>query len=95
MPQSDITSEASDAAVSTAFAGAQTEEPSQVQKSFILGLVCSSHTLNHIQSGVTSVLFPVMMKELGFGYLQRSLALVTFSSVSSPRRTTLLLKAFR
>ena len=70
MPQSKLTAGASDAAVSSAFAGAQTEEPSQVQKSFILGLVCSSHTLNHIQSGVTSVLFPVMMKELGFGYLQ-------------------------
>jgi len=70
MPQSELTAGASDAAVSSAFAGAPTEEPSQAQKSFILGLVCSSHTLNHIQSGVTSVLFPVMMKELGFGYLQ-------------------------
>jgi predicted MFS family arabinose efflux permease len=26
--------------------------------------------LNHIQSGITSVLFPVMMKELGFGFFQ-------------------------
>jgi MFS family permease len=40
------------------------------RKRFVLGLVCSSHTLNHIQSGVTSVLFPVMMQELGFGFLQ-------------------------
>ena len=48
----------------------QTQEASQSQKSFILGLVCSSHTLNHIQSGITSVLFPVMMKDLGFGFLQ-------------------------
>jgi len=70
MPQSELTAGGSDAAVSSAFAGAPTEEPSQAKKSFILGLVCSSHTLNHIQSGVTSVLFPVMMKELGFGYLQ-------------------------
>ena len=70
MPQNELTAESSEAAVSSVVAGAQTNEASQAQKSFILGLVCSSHTLNHIQSGVTSVLFPVMMKELGFGYLQ-------------------------
>lgn len=46
------------------------KEISEARKRFILSLVCSSHTLNHIQSGVTSVLFPVMMKELGFGFLQ-------------------------
>src|SRR3989338_7571381 len=46
------------------------EEMTAARKRFILSLVCSSHTLNHIQSGVTSVLFQVMMKELGFGYLQ-------------------------
>lgn len=46
------------------------EEVSDAQRRFILGLVCSSHTLNHVQSGVTSVLFPVMMKELGFGFFQ-------------------------
>ena len=54
MPQNEITAESSEAAVSSAVAGAQANEASQAQKSFILGLVCSSHTLNHIQSGVTS-----------------------------------------
>ena len=70
MPQNEFTAEASHGAVSSAGLGDQTNEASQAQKSFVLGLVCSSHTLNHIQSGVTSVLFPAMMKELGFGYLQ-------------------------
>lgn len=46
------------------------EKAKGARERFVLGLVCSSHTLNHIQSGVTSVLFPVMMKELGFGRLQ-------------------------
>jgi MFS family permease len=46
------------------------EEASEAQKRFVLGLVSSSHTLNHIQSSITSVLFPVMMKDLGFGFLQ-------------------------
>jgi len=49
---------------------ASQEAMTAARRRFILSLVCSSHTLNHIQSGVTSVLFPVMMKELGFGYLQ-------------------------
>jgi MFS family permease len=49
---------------------AQGVELSEARKRFILSLVCSSHTLNHIQSGITSVLFPVMMKDLGFGFLQ-------------------------
>ncbi len=70
MSESEVTAGATEAAAASAVTGTQAEEASQVQKSFILGLVCSSHTLNHIQSGVTSVLFPVMMKELGFGYLQ-------------------------
>ncbi|NIO10220.1 MAG: MFS transporter [Deltaproteobacteria bacterium] len=70
MPQNEVTAGTSEAAVSSAVTGSAAEEPSPSQKTFILGLVCSSHTLNHIQSGVTSVLFPAMMKDLGFGYLQ-------------------------
>ncbi len=70
MSESEVTAGTTDAAVASAVLGTQAEEASQAQKSFVLGLVCSSHTLNHIQSGVTSVLFPAMMKELGFGYLR-------------------------
>jgi MFS family permease len=35
-----------------------------------LGLISSCHVLNHLQYAITSVMFPVMMKELGFGLLQ-------------------------
>jgi MFS family permease len=35
-----------------------------------LGLISGCHTLNHLQYSITSVLFPVMMTDLGFGLLQ-------------------------
>ena len=37
------------------------------QKRLALGLISSCHVLNHLQYSITSVLFPVMMTELGFG----------------------------
>lgn len=40
------------------------------QKRFALSVVSVSHTLNHIEWSVTSVLYPAMMNELGFGLLQ-------------------------
>ena len=40
------------------------------QKRMALGLISGCHVLNHLQYSITSVIFPVMMKELGFGLLQ-------------------------
>ena len=40
------------------------------QKRMALSLVSTCHTLNHLQYSITSVIFPVMMGELGFGLLQ-------------------------
>jgi len=40
------------------------------QKRLALSLISTCHTLNHLQYSITSVIFPVMMKELGFGLLQ-------------------------
>ncbi|HVO92298.1 MAG TPA: MFS transporter [Terriglobales bacterium] len=37
------------------------------QKRLALGLISSCHVLNHLQYSITSVIFPVMMTELGFG----------------------------
>ncbi|HEX9880239.1 MAG TPA: MFS transporter [Candidatus Binatia bacterium] len=70
MSQSELARGRPETVAASVTAVAAEEEPSRAQKSFILSLVCSSHTLNHIQSGVTSVLFPAMMKDLGFGFLQ-------------------------
>src|SRR5438132_11663835 len=35
-----------------------------------ISLISACHTLNHLQYSITSVIFPVVMKELGFGLLQ-------------------------
>ncbi|MEO6164134.1 MAG: hypothetical protein ABIP88_08345, partial [Candidatus Binatia bacterium] len=37
------------------------------QKRLALSLISSCHVLNHLQYSITSVIFPVMMTELGFG----------------------------
>ncbi len=47
-------------------------EPADItdrQKRLALSLISTCHTLNHLQYSITSVIFPVMMKELGFGLL--------------------------
>jgi MFS family permease len=45
-------------------------EATEEQRRLALGLISGCHTLNHLQYSVTSVMFPVMMNELGFGLLQ-------------------------
>ncbi len=45
-------------------------EPSPRQKRLALGMISSCHTLNHLQYSVGSVIFPVIMQEMGFGLLQ-------------------------
>ena len=40
------------------------------QKRLALSVISVCHTLNHLQYSITSVMFPVMMTELGFGLLQ-------------------------
>lgn len=37
------------------------------QKNLVLGVVNASHFLNHVQSGMVSVLYPIMMEQMGFG----------------------------
>src|ERR1041384_97781 len=47
--------------------GAATLEATLRQKRLALGLISGCHVLNHLQYSITSVIFPVMMTELGFG----------------------------
>jgi MFS family permease len=54
-------------------------EVTEQQKRLALGLISTCHTLNHLQYSITSVIFPVVMKELGFGLFQ----LGVISAVSS------------
>ena len=57
----------SSATVGGAASEAQTLEASLHQKRMAIGLISGCHVLNHLQYSITSVLFPVMMTELGFG----------------------------
>lgn len=36
----------------------------------ILAIVCGAHLFNHFQSSMVGVLYPFMMRELGFGYVE-------------------------
>jgi MFS transporter, FSR family, fosmidomycin resistance protein len=49
---------------------ARSLEATDQQKRLALRLISTCHTLNHLQYSITSVIFPVVMKELGFGLLQ-------------------------
>jgi MFS family permease len=65
-------SEQTTAAASAAVASSEapTLEATLQQKRLALSVISVCHTLNHLQYSITSVIFPVMMKELGFGLLQ-------------------------
>ncbi|MGE5216447.1 MAG: MFS transporter [Chloroflexota bacterium] len=54
-------------AVATATADELTLEATLQQKRIALGLISGCHVLNHLQYSITSVIYPVMMNELGFG----------------------------
>jgi len=54
-------------AETTAPSDGLTLEASLRQKRIALGVISSCHVLNHLQYSITSVIFPVMMTELGFG----------------------------
>ncbi len=45
-------------------------EAGEAQKKFALLVVGLCHSLNHLQHSINSVLFPIMMRDLGFGFLQ-------------------------
>src|SRR2546427_3827116 len=66
-------------AAATASSDTPTLEASLRQRRLALSLISTCHTLNHLQYSITSVIFPVMMKELGFGLLQLG-ALSAFSN---------------
>ena len=51
----------------SAGAPAATLDATMHQKRVALGVISGCHVLNHLQYSITSVIFPVMMTELGFG----------------------------
>lgn len=54
-----------------------TDRETVLQRQTIFGIVCSAHFINHFQSAMLGVIYPLMMKELGMSYL----ALASFAAV--------------
>ena len=46
----------------------EAETASTAKRNLIFGIVNLSHVLNHMESSMVAILYPVMMGELGFGY---------------------------
>lgn len=53
-----------------------------VERQAICGIVCASHLANHFQMTMVSVLYPLMMRDLGFGYVELGF-IATLRSVAS------------
>jgi MFS family permease len=64
---------------STMSVGLNALEVTDQEKRLALGLISGCHVLNHLQYSITSVIFPVMMTELGFGLI----GLGVISAISS------------
>jgi MFS transporter, FSR family, fosmidomycin resistance protein len=52
-------------------------EKNSLQRRAIFGIVCSAHFVNHFQSAMLGVIYPLMMKELGMSYM----AIASFAAV--------------
>lgn len=51
------------------------------ERKVMFGIVCGSHLLNHFQSSMVAVLYPLMMKDLGFGYVEIGFIAAAYSSI--------------
>ncbi len=60
--------------------------PSQdrsLKRKTVFGIVCGTHLFNHLQSSMLGVLFPLMMKELDFGYVEIGFLTALYSMIGS------------
>src|SRR2546421_312822 len=70
-------------ALATPVERSTTAEPEAPRQTLALWIVCVSHALNHMQSGIFSVLYASMMESLGFNYGQLALMLTVNNLVSN------------
>ena len=49
---------------------ATSQNHNPLERKAIFGIICASHVVNHFQNSMVAVLFPLMMKDLSFGYLE-------------------------
>ena len=62
---------------------ASTTAQSSSGRTAIFGIVCSAHFLNHFQSAMLGVIYPLMMKELGMGYLAIASLAAVYNTLGS------------
>ena len=48
----------------------ETPAKNELERKAICSIVCASHLVNHFQTSMVAVLFPLMMRDLGFGYVE-------------------------
>src|SRR5262252_9171471 len=49
----------------------------------IFGIVCGAHFINHFQSAMLGVIYPLMMKELGMGYMAIASLAAVYNTLGS------------
>jgi FSR family fosmidomycin resistance protein-like MFS transporter len=58
-------------------------EQNSLQCKTIFGIVCGAHFLNHFQSSMISVIYPLMMKDLGIGLVAIGSITAAYGMVSN------------
>jgi FSR family fosmidomycin resistance protein-like MFS transporter len=62
--------------------GSMTNE-NKLGRRTIFGIVCGAHFVNHFQSAMLGVIYPLMMKELGMGYMAIASLAAVYNSLGS------------
>ena len=60
-----------------------TSEQNSRQRGTIFGIVCAAHFVNHFQSAMLGVIYPLMMKELGMSYMAIASLAAVYNTLGS------------
>src|SRR5215813_1516814 len=58
-------------------------QESDRQRTTIFSVVCGAHFINHFQSSMLGVIYPLMMKELGMSYMAIASLAAVYNSLGS------------
>ncbi len=58
-------------------------QESPLERKAVFSLVCGTHLFNHFQSSMVGVLYPFMMRELGFGYVEIGFLTAAYNMVGN------------
>ena len=53
------------------------------RRTAIFSIVCSAHFINHFQSAMLGVIYPLMMKELGMSYIAIASLAAVYNTLGS------------